>query len=223
MALEILDELEKDAYVSAIFSAPVDTTRFVDNWSMIEVPIDLSMVRKRIQKNYYTNVNSLLADIELIHDNCAKYNKDESPLTSKAQKLYDSFKDLLFERLNLTGLDPAERSLYEEIIEQTLPPSLGRRSSRQLSSQTASSLKNIDQAGNRPSNISIVRGTNAVAPQAELRGSQRVARRNQNSSRSLTVRISLRKSTQQQHQEDDGEDLVAIQPQSNDVGDSEEK
>jgi hypothetical protein len=106
----ILDELEKDEYVYSVFSAPVDTRVFVDYLQMIEVPMDTSLIRRRLNKNYYTNVLSVVADMKLIRDNCLKYNKQDSEISKEGNKLYDSFSHAIDHQLSAVGFETVERT-----------------------------------------------------------------------------------------------------------------
>lgn len=106
----ILDELEKDEYVYSVFSAPVDTRVFVDYLQMIEVPMDTSLIRRRLNKNYYTNVLSVVADMKLIRDNCLKYNKQDSEISKEGNKLYDSFCHAIDDQLSAAGFETVERT-----------------------------------------------------------------------------------------------------------------
>jgi hypothetical protein len=68
----ILDTLENDPYVLSTFSAPVHIRYFVDYPLMIEVPMDLSKIKNRLRNLYYTNIQSVKADMKLLRDNCMK-------------------------------------------------------------------------------------------------------------------------------------------------------
>jgi hypothetical protein len=106
----ILDDLEKDEYVYSVFSAPVDTRVFVDYLQMIEVPMDISFIRRRLSKNYYTNVLSIVADMKLIRDNCLKYNKQDSEISKEGEKLYVSFSQAIDDQLSVLGFETVERT-----------------------------------------------------------------------------------------------------------------
>lgn len=147
--LEILDILEADIYVKATFSAQVNERSFVDYSMMIEVPMDTSIIRLRLQQKYYTNMKSVKADVRLIRDNCFKYNKMGSEITNEAEKLFDSFSSLLEENLGEIDCEPREREGSEEMdravdsiptfrdmhpLDNSQPRSNTRRSQPQLSS-----------------------------------------------------------------------------------------
>jgi hypothetical protein len=108
-AIEIFDELESDFYVKATFSSPVNERSFVDYSMMIEAPIDISTIRRRLNKKYYTNVLSVKADMRLLRDNCLKYNKMGSEITEEVQKLFAKFSTLFADKLNNIGDEPSKR------------------------------------------------------------------------------------------------------------------
>ncbi|KAL7531021.1 hypothetical protein ACHAWF_003599 [Thalassiosira exigua] len=62
---------------------------------MVEVPMYLSLIQKRLLSNYYTNKNSVVADIELVRENCYKYNEDGDGFHVLACEMYDKFKSLV--------------------------------------------------------------------------------------------------------------------------------
>eukprot|EP00554_Chaetoceros_debilis_P015653 CAMPEP_0194125116 /NCGR_PEP_ID=MMETSP0150-20130528/59296_1 /TAXON_ID=122233 /ORGANISM="Chaetoceros debilis, Strain MM31A-1" /LENGTH=2581 /DNA_ID=CAMNT_0038818909 /DNA_START=110 /DNA_END=7855 /DNA_ORIENTATION=- len=107
--IEIIDSLETDQDVRSIFSAPADTRIYVDYFNMIEIPMDTSMVRKRLEHKYYTNVESVRADMKLIVDNCLKYNKPGTDISDVAVKMFADFNRLYEEKMEHVSLDPAER------------------------------------------------------------------------------------------------------------------
>jgi hypothetical protein len=95
----ILDTLENDPYVLSIFSAPVDIQCFVDYPLMIEVPMDLSKIKNRLRNLYYTNNQSVKADMKLLRDNCMKYNTIASDVSIQADNLFKAFVDLFKEKI----------------------------------------------------------------------------------------------------------------------------
>ena len=94
----IIDKLGKEEDF-LVFSAPVDTNIYVDYFSMIEVPMDFSMIRNRLQSNYYTNIYSVKSDMKLIIDNCKKYNDIDSDISKEADNMFRTFEELFDEKL----------------------------------------------------------------------------------------------------------------------------
>jgi Transcription factor involved in chromatin remodeling, contains bromodomain len=128
--IEILNSLESDEYVKAAFSAPVDTRRFMDYEQMVEVPIDLSFIKQRLQHKYYTNVHSVLADMKLLRDNCIKYNKDGSEITTEANKMFQNFEKSFEDKHEVLGCEAGERDGSMEFDMALRSIQRQRRSSR---------------------------------------------------------------------------------------------
>ena len=145
-AIEILDELESDVYVKATFSAPVNERSFVDYSMMIEVPMDISIIRRRLHKKYYTNILSVNADMKLVRDNCFKYNKMGSEITNEVNKLFETFISLFDKKLGSICNEACERERSEEVETAVIAITRLRRSSSLLrnSSNDASSGNNYN-------------------------------------------------------------------------------
>ena len=72
-----------------------DTRLYSDYLCMIEVPMYLQIIRQRLQNNYYTNKNSVVSDMELIKENCYKYNEDDNEFYALACEMHIKFKELV--------------------------------------------------------------------------------------------------------------------------------
>lgn len=107
----ILDEIENDEYVYSVFSAPVDTRVFADYMQMIEVPMNISFIRRRLNQNYYTSILSIESDMKLIRDNCLKYNRQGSDITKEAVKLYENFCKAVREKMTVIGFETVQRTV----------------------------------------------------------------------------------------------------------------
>eukprot|EP00571_Detonula_confervacea_P009850 CAMPEP_0172301324 /NCGR_PEP_ID=MMETSP1058-20130122/3238_1 /TAXON_ID=83371 /ORGANISM="Detonula confervacea, Strain CCMP 353" /LENGTH=2176 /DNA_ID=CAMNT_0013011391 /DNA_START=239 /DNA_END=6769 /DNA_ORIENTATION=- len=81
--------------VKELFHEHVDTGRYIDYLEMVEVPIYISLIQKRLRSNYYSNKLSVLADIELVRENCYKYNEDGDGYYDLACRMYDKFESLV--------------------------------------------------------------------------------------------------------------------------------
>ncbi len=115
--IQILDSLEEDVYVINTFSSPVDTRRYVDYLYMIEVPMDLSTIRKRLKNQYYTNIQSVKSDVQLILDNCKKYNKNDSDVSIEANNMYKKFLKEFEEKLQDEGTVRGTRNRGKDKID----------------------------------------------------------------------------------------------------------
>ncbi|KAL9187228.1 hypothetical protein ACHAXT_001331 [Thalassiosira profunda] len=84
-----------DDEVRELFWDPVDTSVYTDYMDMVEVPMTLSFIQKRLRCNYYTNKLSVLSDMWLIKENCYKYNEDDNEFYDLACRMYGEFKCLV--------------------------------------------------------------------------------------------------------------------------------
>ncbi|KAL7551928.1 hypothetical protein ACHAWF_015148 [Thalassiosira exigua] len=84
-----------DPKVRDLFLDVVNTDRYIDYLEMVEVPMNLSLIQKRLLSNYYTNKNSVVADMELVRENCYKYNEDGEGFHALACEMHDKFKSLV--------------------------------------------------------------------------------------------------------------------------------
>ena len=85
---EILRENER---IKSYFAFPVDTSVYSDYNMLVEVPIDLSFVQRRLEQRYYSTLDSFMADIKLIENNCCKYNDSRGDVVVAARELTTYF------------------------------------------------------------------------------------------------------------------------------------
>ena len=71
------------------------TKKYDNYYDIIEVPMHLSFIKKRLDNHYYSTKQSVVADVELIQENCYKYSEDDSKLTETAFLLCDTFRSLV--------------------------------------------------------------------------------------------------------------------------------
>mmetsp|Transcript_9611 Transcript_9611/g.18048 ORF Transcript_9611/g.18048 Transcript_9611/m.18048 type:complete len:2241 (-) Transcript_9611:332-7054(-) len=144
---DILTSLECDEYVKTVFSVSVDTRRFTDYEEMVEVPIDISFIKGRLQHKYYTNVYSVLADMKLLRDNCMKYNKEGSEITTQAEQMFQCFQLLFEEKLGMIGYEAGERTRSTEFETALRSINRQRRSSRREASRRRDNISGSDNRG----------------------------------------------------------------------------
>eukprot|EP00984_Skeletonema_dohrnii_P035801 scaffold35992_cov139-Skeletonema_dohrnii-CCMP3373.AAC.2 len=96
---QLLDALKEvmrmDEKIREWFYLQVDTSQYTDYFDMIEVPMHISLIQSRLRNDYYTNKYSVLSDVELIKDNCYKYNEDNNEFYDSACEMYNKFKSLV--------------------------------------------------------------------------------------------------------------------------------
>jgi hypothetical protein len=148
--LETLSSLisdKDDSRIKDFFLLPVDTRRYSDYDLIIEVPMDLSLVRKRLENSYYSNLQSFMNDIKLIKENCCKYNDEHAEITLAAHQLLLTFRDVVQEieaTVPPDDHDPeqTQKSLVEKMNALQLP-TYEARSARRV---TQSALEAVNAA-----------------------------------------------------------------------------
>lgn len=107
-------------------------------FSLPLVPMYLSLILKRLRSNYYTNKLSVLADIELIEQNCYKYNENNNDMHDLACEMYDKFQSLMNaieEPMAYDRESSDDESVDNEAANQ--PSSRAQRAARASRSRTA--------------------------------------------------------------------------------------
>ncbi|KAA8490981.1 Bromodomain-containing protein 1 [Porphyridium purpureum] len=93
---------------SSYFTQPVPLDLVPDYLSIVETPMDLGTLRERLASGtYYTDAAKLRDDMELIWNNCCKYNASSSDYYKKAQRLKALMKQSfpqLVAKLQATGV-----------------------------------------------------------------------------------------------------------------------
>jgi transcription initiation factor TFIID subunit 2 len=74
IAQRILDKLAKSKN-SAIFRFPVDRTMYPDYYQVITQPIDMITIGNKISTGAYSSLSDFHGDVQLMFDNCFKYNR----------------------------------------------------------------------------------------------------------------------------------------------------
>ncbi len=76
-----------------MFAKPVDPDVLgIQNYfDIIEHPMDLGTVKKRLEGGLYENENSAIADVMLTFDNAMLYNEEGSIVHEMAKTLKDKF------------------------------------------------------------------------------------------------------------------------------------
>ncbi|XP_072327554.1 bromodomain-containing protein 1-like isoform X3 [Scyliorhinus torazame] len=88
MLRSVLEQLqEKDT--AHIFAQPVSLKEVPDYLDHITHPMDFSTMRKRIEDHGYNNLDEFEVDVDLIVDNCMKYNAKDTIFYRAAVRLRD--------------------------------------------------------------------------------------------------------------------------------------
>ncbi|EDW48569.1 bromodomain-containing protein bet-1 [Drosophila sechellia] len=91
-----LDEARKKKY-ALDFLEPVDTDalKVPTYYTVINHPMDIGTILKRVQNNYYKSVNDAIADFKLIISNCFLFNRPGDVVHRKGQMLEKFFQKKL--------------------------------------------------------------------------------------------------------------------------------
>ncbi|CBQ72364.1 Histone acetyltransferase [Sporisorium reilianum SRZ2] len=81
------------------FVNPVNGDEVTDYYDVIKNPMDLSTMEAKLENNQYANVDELVADAQLIFDNCRSYNPPSSPYAKSATKLEKFLKETLLPKV----------------------------------------------------------------------------------------------------------------------------
>lgn len=120
-------EVKSIANVDEVFSFPVNQNRYTDYAYRVEVPMDLSIVSSRLEADYYATRLSVVFDVRLIRDNCAKYNGDADDLTLAADEMVETFKQKVLSTEELAALNEFEETLMKNAASQVRQTETSRR------------------------------------------------------------------------------------------------
>jgi len=104
-----LEKAERSPTVKGFFMSPVDEARYSDYHSRVEVSMDFSFIEQRLSSDYYATAASVLADIQLVRDNCRKYNSEDAEISIAISSVVSRFEGDL-----RTSLGPELISLSDE-------------------------------------------------------------------------------------------------------------
>ena len=79
------------------FKEPVDTNVYRDYLQATPLPVCVQFITERIDGNYYSTKSSLLNDIEILLENCIKYNAPESDISNCAKDLCNYWKEKIYQ------------------------------------------------------------------------------------------------------------------------------
>ena len=131
------------------FHEPVPES-VVDYLDVIKNPIDLSLIRRRLETGtYYTSKEMLLADLQLMTDNCKVYNAESTTYHASAVRLEEFFTPL-FESFGAsvgsTGVAVGDSSSAPGVSASPISASAGVAESSSSSSTTSSALPSSSQS-----------------------------------------------------------------------------
>lgn len=92
---DALNSIGSLASVDEFFFFPVDLAKYSDYASRVEVSMDLTFMKNRLEADYYSTKFSAVADVQLIYSNCKKYNGDADELSVLAAAMLGKFEELV--------------------------------------------------------------------------------------------------------------------------------
>ena len=99
ICMPMLDEILKQKYADSVFGSPVDPVnmKLTDYSDIIKIPMDLGTIRKRLDLNYYRDLDGFKHDVNLCFDNAILYNPKANEIATLAKDLKKLF-DTVFKR-----------------------------------------------------------------------------------------------------------------------------
>lgn len=71
------------------FHRPVSKNDYPHYYRIVTRPLDLGTIRARTKRHHYPRAQALLADIQLVRDNCILFNGPDHPFSATITQLYD--------------------------------------------------------------------------------------------------------------------------------------
>lgn len=100
------------------FINPVNKKFIKDYYDVIEQPMDLSTMSKKVQTNQYQSREAFINDVRLIFENSAKYNGTDHAFTHTAEKMLDVCQSAIQENEEtVTQLEKDIRAAQEAALE----------------------------------------------------------------------------------------------------------
>ncbi|XP_035497075.2 bromodomain-containing protein 3 isoform X2 [Scophthalmus maximus] len=135
----ILKEMlsKKHAAYAWPFYKPVDAEALElhDYHDIIKHPMDLSTVRKKMDKAEYNDPQSFATDVRLMFSNCYKYNPPDHEVVAMARKLQDVF-EMRFAKIPDEGLEASVPSTTPLVSKSTASSDSSNNSSSDESSDS---------------------------------------------------------------------------------------
>ncbi|KAM9742942.1 bromodomain-containing protein 3-like isoform 2-T2 [Menidia menidia] len=128
---------KKHAAYAWPFYKPVDAAALElhDYHDIIKHPMDLSTVRKKMDKSEYSDPQSFATDVRLMFSNCYKYNPPDHEVVAMARKLQDVF-EMRFAKIPDEGLEAAAPSTTPLVSKSTASSDSSNNSSSDESSDS---------------------------------------------------------------------------------------
>jgi hypothetical protein len=86
--LAALDDLEQDPTNAFQAFAADPSDSLPDYAALVALPMDLNLLRRRLDQGYYRHTSAVARDAQLVYDNCAGFNVEGSEIVAKAFELW---------------------------------------------------------------------------------------------------------------------------------------
>ena len=171
-------EIDEELEYTRPFWYNVDSETYIEYYSVIPLPMCLDLIRRRLVRRYYHSVAAVVADINLLHHNCALYNEDGAEIVESAQALVQLLVGTVLVYMETVAQNPQPIAAIVSRSSALLSPQgVVSRSSALLSPQgvvSSSSSGGVDRLGRRSTR-------NTPSPTMASTGTQRASRSNANS------------------------------------------
>lgn len=101
---------------SVAFHRPVSSKKFPDYPLIVSEPMDLTTIKTKARHNKYRRFEGFLGDLELMRDNCRKYNGEEHSLTKIANSIVETARSCYECRREEIG--EAERNMEDPGVDE---------------------------------------------------------------------------------------------------------
>eukprot|EP00531_Pseudo-nitzschia_arenysensis_P009052 CAMPEP_0116157440 /NCGR_PEP_ID=MMETSP0329-20121206/23345_1 /TAXON_ID=697910 /ORGANISM="Pseudo-nitzschia arenysensis, Strain B593" /LENGTH=2316 /DNA_ID=CAMNT_0003654547 /DNA_START=150 /DNA_END=7100 /DNA_ORIENTATION=- len=184
--LKELNRLLRKDDIANHLSMPVDQVRYCDYENMVEIPMDIMFIKRRLAANYYGSKLGAAADLRLIRDNCIKYNTDENEMSEIAETMCTEFEQNVLseeERLQMISEEDFENVQKEQSEGRQVSSMRIRLSARTIQEASQAAASSGGRYTLRERNSTQDQSTLETLPQPDIGSTQRQrTRRNSNSS-----------------------------------------
>jgi len=88
------DLMENENEIYSPFEFEVDAELFPDYYTVIQVPMYVDLIRRRLKNGYYRQVEALEFDFDLIYSNCVQYNSKDAAIVGQSMQLVERLKSV---------------------------------------------------------------------------------------------------------------------------------
>ena len=99
--------------VAEPFSAPVDLNMYPNYALIIEYPVDLSLIKARLENRFYRRVTAVQYDVRYIYSNACKFNQPNSDIVRHASIVTDLCLEII---RNQEAVDAT--ALYHQLVDK---------------------------------------------------------------------------------------------------------